>query len=195
MSDRRRGAEDSRTRVVLIEAATKLLVDEGVGAVTARRVAQAVGLSHQIVHYYFKSMDALVAAVVEHGTAGAVEELRQAVGADNPLEAVIAQNSALMAVAVGMEFTLYANRRPAVREAVKNALDAYRAVQVEALAKHLERAGRGGAIGPEVATIVLTSVLRTFAIERGLGVSEGHDQTMAWLSSLLAAPALAREPA
>jgi TetR/AcrR family transcriptional regulator len=192
MSDRRRGNEDSRTRVTLIEAATRLLVDEGVGAVTARRVAQAVGLSHQIVHYYFKSMDALVAAVIEHGTAGAVEDLRRAVSTDDPLEAVVRQNSALMAVAAGTEFTLYANRRPAVREAVKNAVESYRAVQVEALAKHLERSGRGEALAPAVATIVLTSVLRTFVLERAGGVSEGHDETMAWLGALLSAPALAR---
>jgi TetR/AcrR family transcriptional regulator len=192
MSDRRRGNEDSRTRVTLIDAATRLLVDEGVGAVTARRVAQAVGLSHQIVHYYFKPMDALVAAVIEHGTAGAVEDLRRAVSTDDPLEAVVRQNSALMAVAAGTEFTLYANRRPAVREAVKNAVESYRAVQVEALAKHLERSGRGEALAPAVATIVLTSVLRTFVLERAVGVSEGHDETMAWLGALLSAPALAR---
>jgi AcrR family transcriptional regulator len=154
-----------------------------------------VGLSHQIVHYYFKSMDALVAAVIEHGTAGAVDDLRRALDADDPLAVVIEQNSALMAVAVGMEFTLYANRRPAVREAVKNALDSYRAIQVEALAKHLERAGHSGAIAPEVATIVLTSVLRTFAVERAVGATEGHAETMAWLAQLLSAPALAGEPA
>jgi AcrR family transcriptional regulator len=194
MSNRRRGNEDSRTRVVLIEAATRLLVDEGVGAVTARRVAQAVGLSHQIVHYYFKSMDALVAAVIEHGTAGAVEDLRRAVATDDPLAAVVQQNSALMAVAAGTEFTLYANRRPAVREAVKAAVESYRAVQVEALTKHLERSGREAAITPEVATIVLTSILRTFALERAVGVSDGHGATMAWLGALLSAPGLATEP-
>ena len=52
---------------MLVAAANRLLTDEGVGAVTARRVAQAVALSHQIVHYYFKSMDDLVIAVIEYG--------------------------------------------------------------------------------------------------------------------------------
>lgn len=176
---------------MLVAAANRLLTDEGVGAVTARRVAQAVALSHQIVHYYFKSMDDLVIAVIEAGMDGVIDELERALDSDAPLQAIVEANSTLMWVAVGTEFTLYANRRPAVRQVIKTSVERYRAAQTQLLARHLEQNGLSAAIPADAATVMLTSVLRTLALERAVGVSQGHEATLDWLSKVLAAPALA----
>jgi AcrR family transcriptional regulator len=192
MSSRRRGNEDSNTRAMLVASATRLLADEGVGAVTARRVAQTVGLSHQIIHYYFKTMDDLVIAVIEAGVAGAVDDLVRAMDGAAPLQAIVDVNSTLMSVAVGTEFTLYANRRPAVREAIRTSIERFRAAQTRLMARHLEMKGLSRTVPAEAATVLLTSVLRTLALERAVGGAQGHDETLAWLAGLLLAPELAR---
>src|SRR6476620_2456562 len=56
---RRIGSSDSKTRAQLVDAAERLLVEEGYAAVTSRRVAAKAGLKPQLVHYYFRTMDDL----------------------------------------------------------------------------------------------------------------------------------------
>src|SRR5262249_23627983 len=58
-SSRRRGDESSATRALLLEAAEDLMREEGYPAVTTRRLAGRVGVSNQLVHYYFRTMDDL----------------------------------------------------------------------------------------------------------------------------------------
>jgi AcrR family transcriptional regulator len=189
-STRRRGPEASETRTILVEAATALLGEEGISGITARRIAQKVGLSHQIVHYYFKSMDDLLIAVVEQGTARAVEDLEAALSTEDPLKVVVEVNSALASVALSTEFNLYASSRPALREAVGGALDRFRAAQVAVMAAHLEQAGLAQDLPAIAATVVLASVLRGLALEAAIGVSQGHAETLAWLRAVLAARSL-----
>ena len=43
-SPRRIGAQDSKTRALLLEAAERLMLEEGYPAVTSRRVASKAGL-------------------------------------------------------------------------------------------------------------------------------------------------------
>ena len=58
-SSRRIGSRDSKTRAQLLDAAERLMRDEGYAAVTSRRVAAEAGLKPQLVHYYFRTMDDL----------------------------------------------------------------------------------------------------------------------------------------
>ncbi len=58
---------DPRVRLQLVESAAQLLATEGRGAVTARRVAGAVGASTQAVYTYFGGMDDLLAEIWREG--------------------------------------------------------------------------------------------------------------------------------
>ena len=58
-SARRMGAKDSLTRTKLLDAAERLMLEEGYAAVTSRRVGRKAGISSQLVHYYFRTMDDL----------------------------------------------------------------------------------------------------------------------------------------
>lgn len=185
VSSRRRGQEDSATRARLIETAERLVAEQGVAAASARNVAKALGLSHQIVHYYFKSMDDLLIAVIDFGMARAIGELDAAVESGRPLTVIARQNSALLPVVMGTEFTLYARDRPAVREAVSAAIIRFRQAQARLFARH----DGGAAVPPVIATILATSVLRAFALETAVGVTEGHDETRRWLQDVLGIPA------
>ncbi|PRC44887.1 TetR family transcriptional regulator, partial [Mycobacterium sp. ITM-2017-0098] len=48
-SPRRIGAPDAKNRVVLLDAAEQLLIEDGYAAVTSRRVADRAGLKPQLV--------------------------------------------------------------------------------------------------------------------------------------------------
>src|SRR5204862_1290886 len=92
-SPRRIGAEDSKTRAQLLDAAEHLLLEEGYAAVTSRRVAAKAGLKPQLVHYYFRTMDDLFVQVFRRRAEQNVERLRKAVEADGSLRNLWALNA------------------------------------------------------------------------------------------------------
>ena len=49
----------------LIDAAERLLVDVGHAGITTRRLAEAAGVNHGLVHYYFRRKPDLLSALVE----------------------------------------------------------------------------------------------------------------------------------
>ena len=87
-SERRIGAEDSATRDALLDAALRLLVEEGYASVTSRKVAGRADLKPQLVHYYFRTMDDLFLALVRRGAAQNLERQARALESDQPLRAL-----------------------------------------------------------------------------------------------------------
>jgi AcrR family transcriptional regulator len=55
----------SRQRVALLDAATEILVTDGIGAVTPAAVGAAAGLARPSVYQYFSSGPAIIAAIIE----------------------------------------------------------------------------------------------------------------------------------
>jgi AcrR family transcriptional regulator len=74
------GARDD-VRSVIVEAATRLLRDEGARAVTTRAVAQAAGVQAPTIYRLFGDKDGLIDAVAEHAMATYVAA-KAAVGTD-----------------------------------------------------------------------------------------------------------------
>src|SRR4051812_18526905 len=68
----------------LLDAAERLLVNEGHARLSTRRVAQEAGVNHGLVHYYFGSMEELLMQVLERFTQGLVTRQRAMYGADGP---------------------------------------------------------------------------------------------------------------
>jgi len=63
--------------VAMLDAAEQLLYEVGYAGVTTRAVAEAAGLNHGLVHYYFGSMDELLSQTLERF----VEQLAEALDA------------------------------------------------------------------------------------------------------------------
>jgi AcrR family transcriptional regulator len=57
---------DGATRQRILEAALEIASEEGPAAITTRKVAQRAGVNLGLLHYYFKSKDALVVETIEH---------------------------------------------------------------------------------------------------------------------------------
>ncbi|HEY0636386.1 MAG TPA: TetR family transcriptional regulator [Pseudonocardiaceae bacterium] len=66
-----------RRRQELVAAAAALLAEGGFDAVRHRAVAERAGLPLASTTYYFRSLDELVMAAVEHGARAELDELRQ----------------------------------------------------------------------------------------------------------------------
>lgn len=76
-----------RQRDALLAAATELLVEGGVSAVTPAAVGAAVGLARPSVYQYFESAAGILAAITEDSFARSNAQLDAALaGLDDPLE-------------------------------------------------------------------------------------------------------------
>jgi TetR/AcrR family transcriptional regulator len=185
-SPRRIGASDAKNRVVLLDAAEKLLLDEGYAAVTSRRVARVAGLKPQLVHYYFRTMDDLFIAVYRRRADEGLARHVEALTAPNPLRAAWDFASGGDNAAFTLEFTALARHRPAVRQEVARYAELFRAAQIEVVRKIIEQHDIDPSAYPPLASaVVLTGIAQVIAMDRGLGISTGHAETIALVDGYL----------
>ena len=184
---RRIGAETSKTRVVLLDAAETLMLEEGYAAVTSRRVAAAAGLKPQLVHYYFRTMDDLFLALFRRRAEQGLERQARAFESEQPLWAVWELSRDPRGNALTMEFMALANHRKEIRAELAASAERYRSELRQGLEAVFERYGvRAGELPPLVCTVLLTSLSRVLVIEHEtLGMTTGHAETLGFVEGLL----------
>lgn len=183
---RRIGAEDSKTRAALLDAALKLMLEEGYAAVTSRRVAAKAGLKPQLVHYYFRTMDDLFIALFRSGAEPNLELQAQALASPQPLRAWWDFISDPMWTAFLVEFMALANHRKAIKAEIAAYAERFRREQVDALASILEKYGVDPEeFPPDAALVLVTAISRILAMEEGLGLTTGHTETRALVERYL----------
>jgi len=187
MATRRIGAEDSKTRAQLLDAAERLLLEEGYAAVTSRRVAAAAGLKAQLVHYYFRTMDDLFLAVLRRRADRQIEGFERAIAADPSLRNLWRMNTDQGGAAFTIEFVALANHRKAIKEEIARYAERFRAAQLEAIGAAL---GAGGIsnrqLPPIVALLLMTGLSQMLALEGALGITTGHRDTLKFVESTIA---------
>jgi AcrR family transcriptional regulator len=184
---RRIGTETSETRAALIDAAEKVMLEDGYAAVTSRRVAARAGLKPQLVHYYFRTMDDLFLALFRRGAEQAIERQAEALASDQPLWALWDLSRDTRGTALTMELVALANHRKAIRAEIAASAERFRAEQLAGLETVLEREGIDTAqCPPIVLSVLMTSISTLLVIEReSLGMSSGHDETVRLVEELL----------
>lgn len=185
-SSRRIGAPDSKTRAQLVDAAERLLVEEGYAAVTSRRVAAAAGLKPQLVHYYFRSMDDLFLEVFRRRAEENLARIDRELATDGSLRNLWRLNADLRGAAFLVEFVALANHRKSIRAEIASYAERFRAAQVEAMRAALARHGIDEHEVPAAAALLaMTGLAQVMAIEGSLGVTSGHDATERAVEQLL----------
>jgi AcrR family transcriptional regulator len=186
-SARRVGAEDSTTRAALLDAAQRLMLDEGYASVTSRRVAAKAKLKPQLVHYYFRTMDDLFLALFRRGAEQNLVRQERALASAQPLRALWAFSSERAGATLTMEFAALANHRKAIRAEIAAYAERFRRLQADALARVLDpRASDAGALSPATLPVLITAISRILAMEEALGVTTGHAETRAVVERELA---------
>jgi TetR/AcrR family transcriptional regulator len=184
-SSRRIGSEKSKTRDAIIEAAVEVLQDEGATKLTASRVAERASVKPHMVHYYFRSMDDLIVAVVrQHGLTGVMNTARS-IASSEPLRGLWQSEMEYKWGAAAMEFGAIAAHREAVRTEMKHYIEEMRTQQAEAIRQHLAIHGFETSVPPIAMTIILAAVARQLVRERAMGVSLGHEETVAFVEQFL----------
>src|SRR5688500_10443590 len=93
-------AADPNVRIALIEAAARILAEEGAGRLTLRRVANEVGTSTMAVYTHFGGMDDLRRAVRKQGFERLAEHLADAAQGPDPVVRLLALGGAYLQNAV-----------------------------------------------------------------------------------------------
>jgi AcrR family transcriptional regulator len=168
------GTEDPKTRIDLLDAAARVLVDEGYGAVTVRRVAASAGVNPALVHYYFGTMDDLLVVLFRRGADAYLERLRQALASPQPLRALWGISTEPHGMA---EFLALANHHEAIRAEIAAYAGRVRAIQAEALEPIFRDRGLDpGSYPPWAMTMLVESISRLLLIDRSLGITAGHEE-------------------
>ena len=185
-SNRRIGAENSKSRAALLDATEQIMLEEGYAAVSSRRIAQKAGLKPQLVHYYFRTMDDLFLAAFRRRAEDGLERQAQALASGQPLRALWAFGDDSTGTALTMEFVALANHHKSIRSEIAHYAELFRSRQTEALAAVMRGHGIDVERYPPVAMMLLmTSVSQVLVMEEALGMSAGHAETRALVARYL----------
>lgn len=179
------GRRDTGTREKLLDACAEIMLEEGYAAATSRRVAEKVGVQRAVVYYYFPTMDELYLAVLKRGTQANLDVQRKALASERPLHALWDLTIDPRGVQLIMEFMALGNHRKEIRAELASGAERFREAQVAALTYILREHNGGGALPPEVVSVLIASIGRLVVIESGLGITNGHDKTLELVSEYL----------
>jgi AcrR family transcriptional regulator len=182
---RSRGGRESATRQALIEATAQVMLEEGYAAATSRRVAAKAGVKPALVHYYFPTMDDLFLAVLRAGAEINLQHQRDAIADGEPLHSLWRLNSTHGARLL-MEFMALASHRKAIRSEIAAYAEHYRDLEETTVTLALRAHGVDiEAFPPVVMAMIVTSLARIVLLERGLGITRGHDAAQAFIERYL----------
>ena len=181
-STRRMGPQDSATSNALLDATERVLREEGYGAATSRRIAAEAGVKQQLVYYYFRTMDELLLATFKRRTERALARLEEDVAAELPIDAIWKNLTAHVDGKLVFEFVALANHHEGIREEVARYMTASRRMEAKAIARQFEERGIDpGPCSPTAAAFIMYCVSLVLRREAATGITEGHDDVMAFM--------------
>jgi len=189
------GASEGRREAIaaLLDAAEHLLVEQGYGAITTRKLAEQAGVNHGLVHYYFGSMEEVMVQVLERFTARLIERQRAMYASERSFlekwrTAWAFQEEDLSSgySKIWLELQAIAWNRPELRARVQQVSDEWRRVLTEAFAPALREYGFD-ALSLDAAVSLVMTMAQGYALERLSGIDEGHaallSEIAAWMKS------------
>jgi AcrR family transcriptional regulator len=174
-----------QTEEAFLDAAERLLLSVGYAAITTRALAEEAGANHGLVHYYFGSMENLLARVLERFTDRLIARQRTMYAAaevpfiDKWRTAMRYLDADREYQKVWYELQALAWNRPELRQRVAHVNAEWRAVLTEALAEPRER------YGIDMPLDALVSLVITFnegiIFERLSGIERGQAELLEWI--------------
>ncbi len=185
-AERRVGASDSTTRAHLLDVAEAMMLEEGYAAVTSRRLGSRAGVSPQLVHYYFRTMDELFVEVFRRRAEENLTRIAAAMEIDGSLPSIWRLTSNPLGAAFNIEFAALANHRKDIRVEIATYGERFHQMQHEAVAARLEALGVAPEIcPPTVALLAMTGLAQIMSIEEALGLTAGHSEASAFVAGFL----------
>ena len=178
-----------QTEEAFLDAAERLLVSVGYAGITTRGLAEEAGANHGLVHYYFGSMENLLARVLERFTERTIERQRAMYAA--PDVPFIEKWRAAMRYLdadreyqkVWCELQALAWNRPELRERVAHVNAEWRGVLSEAFAEPHERYGIAMPLDALVSLVITFN--EGIILERLSRIEAGQAELLQWIDDWL----------
>jgi AcrR family transcriptional regulator len=179
-----------------LDAAERLLVEVGYAKITTRRLGEAAGANHGLIHYYFGSMEQLFVRVLERYTDRLIERQRAMYAADVPFVekwrtamGFLDEDRESGYQKIWLELQALAWNRPELRDRMAGILARWYAVLTEAFGKAIAEYGIDTERFPVEGIVKLVATVNEgLILERLGGIFEGHDVLLQmidrWLVSL-----------
>lgn len=183
---KKRFVERPDVRTTLLDAAEALIREEGYASATARAIASKVGLKHQVVFYYFGTQEELLLALVRRSGAQHREALKAVLASDDPLRGLWGLLRDPHATKFHLELLALANHNDMIRQELADAGVVVRALEAEAIARHLQIKGVAPRISARLLSILTNALARLLIQEANMGLHDGHDEVEALVEAILA---------
>lgn len=159
----------------MLDAAEKILREEGYAALTSRRVAEYLDVKQRLVYYYFQTMDDLIRETFKRLSIRELARLRKAIASDQPLHEIWNVCLNTSDARLISEFMALANRNEGLGQEVIEFIEKSRDIQISALKKALPNGGKdNNGFSPDVIAFIGTSVALALNRESLIGVKKGH---------------------
>jgi AcrR family transcriptional regulator len=178
---RRIGAETSKTRVLVLDAAQEVMLEDGYAAATYRSIAKRAGVTAGLVQYYFPTLDDLFIALLRHRSDQSHERLLAELEArpDEPLRIIWEFSSNETTAALMTEFMALGNHRKAVQATFVEVSARTRKEQLKALKSRWSTyRGRAGGLSPEALVALLHGIPKVLQLEDAVGISTAHTELL-----------------
>ena len=184
---RKSKADDGGTRRRLIEATAQIMYDDGYAAATSRQIAAKAGVKQALVYYYFPTMDDLFLEVLKVGADVALAQMRKALTADDPIQALWQINIDPRRTVLNTEFMALANHRKVIGAELKAYAERVRDIETAAVTMVMRASGIDLDAYPPVAiAMLIAQTARSLGNELAVGVTEGHEEFRALVERHLA---------
>jgi AcrR family transcriptional regulator len=178
-------------RTAFLDAAERLLIEEGRRGISTRRLAREAGLNHGLVHYYFGTVENLMLAVFERFTERLAERQRAMYAADvqflekwRTAMAFMDEDLAAGYPKIWAELQAAAMNDPELARRFRVVYATWRSVLTEAFTAAAREYGVSDAHVPAFVTLVMTFTIGMFN-ERLVGVDTGHAELLAWFDGAI----------
>ena len=179
------GKRDTGTREKIMLATLDIMFEDGYASATSRRIAEKVGVQRAVVYYYFPTMDDLFLEVLRRGTQENLATQRRALSSTQPLHALWDMTVDPRGAQILMEFMALGNHRKVIREELAAGAERFREAQVAALSLMLGGQPGRSPLAPEVVSVLISVIGRSIGLEKSLGITMGHDQTLRVIEDFL----------
>jgi len=178
----------------LMDAAERLLFEDGYAGVTTRRVAVAAGVKHGLVHYYFGSMEELLTQTLERVAerlARALEEHYANPDLTFPEKwRVVAQTWIAEPRSrfpkILLELSAMSWNMPQLRRRISEVYGRFRAIFESSFGEALREYGVDESQFPVKVAAAAAGTFQLGILVEGLaGVHDGHQELLTWVQSWL----------
>lgn len=184
---RRLGAVGSENWHAMLDAAEAVLLELGVGCLTAARVAERLNIKRRLVFYYFQTLDDLIVETFRRISLRELARIRKAVNSEMALREIWNACIHTMHPRLITEFMALANHIDGLRAEVIHFIEESRHLQIQALSSALARTPGLSPLDPPTLAILATSTALSLLREQELGISEGHGDVVALIEDFLTA--------